>query len=236
MHNWTWPISGFQTESWAWETPGRSRNAASPASFTDTPVHAINLWVGRGGRNGQAREMDNSGKENLRASQGQSGVYFKKCKRNRESSLFTKHMFYVWTFSHPFWTGSNGQPLVEQKSRKARTSHWTAVTKMELMISSSGLGRDPREGIHFLVQLFVNEEEKIRGRFTAKLNKNDQQFSLHVEDSQFHDATNFLCATGTGAAQTAPRTETLPSLHLLLEGLPGTDSVLWAKRNMKSFV
>ncbi|KAJ1078777.1 hypothetical protein K5549_010228 [Capra hircus] len=57
--------------------------------------------------------------------------------------------------------------------------------------------QDPREGIHFLVQLFVNEEEKIRGRFTAKLNKNDQQFSLHVEDSQFHNATNFLCATGT---------------------------------------
>ncbi|XDA78103.1 hypothetical protein R6Z07F_008203 [Ovis aries] len=93
--------------------------------------------------------------------------------------------------------------------------------------------QDPREGIHFLVQLFVNEEEKIRGRFTAKLNKNDQQFSLHVEDSQFHDATNFLCATGLNADL---KVEQSPPSLIIREGQAGincdhsvttSDTLLW---------
>lgn len=44
---------------------------------------------------GEGREQSSQGngqlwERNLGVSQGQSGVYFKKCKRNRESSLFTK--------------------------------------------------------------------------------------------------------------------------------------------------
>ena len=78
---------------------------------------------------GEGREQSSQGngqlwERNLGVSQGQSGVYFKKCKRNRESSLFTKKMCFM--YEHLLTPPEQGQMYNHwwnRKSRKVRTSH-----------------------------------------------------------------------------------------------------------------